>query len=463
MPRLAIDVPDSLGRFERPLVALILFYAAVVFCLPVPHSEEIATAYPWWAKRIAVGNIQLHEVLMLGWLALYGRRFALRALLNVGMPTRQAAIWLIAMALWCGLISLSAPLPGLDLGRTFRLLLNAVLMLAVVRWTRQTGNFPLSMLVLGFFTGTIINLVLSFQYPLIVYGTMRLSGQNTPGVAMGIAIHLSAWLFFRACRRTMQVFAVASAMVFAFGCAISYSRIGWFGGGLGMIAWAYVLIAAAPSGLIQRERLKEARRVLAPIFAFALVSLLTVPLGQDGVDWIKTLAEQKFSNADDSDTTRWAYVIGTAEILSRQPLGVGYSGFFDAMTTTEIYRSGQAGEEDSPVEANPHATFLWYFTAGGIPGGAMALMVFVMLLNSTRRGLISAMGRAGMILFLLAAPSFLLIGLTVPYLFNSIILVVPAAIAAGWGWTQRAKQTATSGYANAKKDLRSEKRFPAVS
>jgi hypothetical protein len=68
----------------------------------------------------------------------------------------------------------------------------------------------------------------------------------------------------------------------------------------------------------------------------------------------------------------------------------------------------------------------------------MIIAVFVMLLNSMQFGLVSALGRAGMAFFFLAAPAFLLIGLTVPYLVNSIILIVPVAIAAGWGSTRRA-------------------------
>lgn len=432
-----INIPKTLSLFERTLIACALFYSALVFCLPVPPSEEIATLYPWWGKRIAIGNVQLHELLFLGWFALYGRRFVPRALFNGGIPTRQAAVWLIALALWCGLISLPAPLPLLDLGRTFRLLLNAALLFAIVRWTRQTGEFPLAMLILGFFIGTIINLVLSFQDPLIVLETMRLSGQNTPGVAMGVAIHLSAWLFFRAGHYKLQAFAVFTTLVFAFGCSISYSRIGWFAGGLGLIAWVYILVVVRPRERSQRRHLRKVRVVLVPALAFALVSLLSSPIGQEGLQWIQTLAQQKFSNQGDSDTTRWAYVTGTAEILSRYPFGVGYSGFFDAMTATDTYRSGNAAEEDSLVEANPHAAFLWYTTAGGIPGGLIALLVFVMLLNSMRFGLVSAMGRPGLVLFALVALPYVVIGLTVTYVFNSIILIAPAAIAAGWGWARR--------------------------
>lgn len=422
--------------FERVLVAFVLFYGAVLFCLPVEVLEDVT--YPWWATKINVGNIFLHELAFIFWMVLYGWRFVLRTLLNGGIPTHQAALWLIALALWCGVISLGAALPLQDLGRTFRLLLNAALLLAVMRWTWQMGNIPLGMLILGFFTGTIINLVVSFQNPFIVNQVMRLAGQNTPGVAMAMAIHLSAWLFYRTSSRALQTFSLIAAIVFAFGCGISYSRIGWFVGALGLVGWAYILIAARPQERVERWRLKETRRRWAPLLAIGLAVLLSSPLGQDNLQWVMTLVEQKFSadQGEQSDVVRSAYVLGVAEIVTKYPLGVGYSGFFDAMTATEVYRSGQAATEES-YEANPHSAFLYYAAAGGIPGAVMIVAVFIMLLNSLRFGLASAFGRPGMILFLLAAPAFLVIGLAVPYLVNSIILIVPAAIAAGWGWTQR--------------------------
>jgi len=432
--RVAINIPKSVGAFERVLAACVLFYGGVAFCLPVAGWEGVT--FPWWATKFAIGNVLLHELLFLVWVVLFGTPFLLRVLLNGGIPTRQAGLWLIALAIWCGLVSLVSPLPLQDLGRTFRLLLYALLLFAVVRWTRQMGNFPLGALVLGFFTGTIINLIASFLNPFIVNEVMRLSGQNTPGVAMGIAIHLSAWLFYRTRYRTVQTFAIFATVIFAFGCGISYSRIGWFCGVLGFFAWVYILLAARPQEPEEKQRLKGIRRVWIPLLVVGLGASIASPRVQEGLQWVEILVEQKTSTEGGGDAGREAYVQGVAEILLKYPLGVGYSGFFDAMRATTVYSSGRANEEDS-VEANPHATFLWYASAGGIPGGFMGIAVFVMLLKSLRFGLRSAMGRTGSVFFALAGLSFLLIGLTVTYLLNSVILIVPAAIAAGWGWTRR--------------------------
>lgn len=438
----AIKIPATLSWLELTLVACVLCYGAVVPCLPAPVLENFV--YPWWAAPIRIGNVLLHEILFLVWLAIYGSRFVVRALLNSGVPGRQPALLLISLAIWCGVISLAAPLPLQDLGRTFRLLLNAVLLLAVVRWTRQTGNVLLGMIILGFFTGTIINLIISFQNPLIVNEVMRLSGQNTPGVSMGIAIHLSAWLFFRTSRRTLQTFAIFATLVFGFGCGISYSRIGWFAGALGLIAWAYILIAARPREPAEQLRLRKKRQVWVPLLVIGLTALLTTPFVQESLQSIQILFEQKFdenTGSEKSNIARTAYLIGVAEILIKSPMGVGYSGFFDAMISTDIYRSGRALPEED-YDANPHSAFLYYASAGGILGAAMIIAVFIMLLNRMRVGLISALDRPGMVFFALAAPTYLLIGLTVPYLVNSTILIVPAAISAGWGWSRKLEQAA---------------------
>jgi hypothetical protein len=174
-----------------------------------------------------------------------------------------------------------------------------------------------------------------------------------------------------------------------------------------------------------------------PVLALVIGAGAVSPPGQEGLRWITILAEQKLSGPSEGDSQRWAYLLGTAEIVASRPLGVGYSGFFDAMTATDVYRSGMAAEEESVVDANPHSSFLWYTSAGGAPGGLLALLAFTFLLNSMRVGLNDALGRPGFAFFVLIALPYLVIGLTVPYIFNSNILIAPAAIAAGWGWTER--------------------------
>jgi len=418
---------------ERLLIALTIFFAAFVLCLPVPPNEDIAQLYPLWANRITIGNILLHELLFICWFLFYGGRSLASFFLTPRYPARQAAICLIILAIWCGIMSLSAPMLEQDIGRTLRLLLNAALLLAAVRWARNSPVHSLLVLVLGFFSGTVINLLISFEYPLIVNGVMRLSGQNTPGVAMAVAIHLSAWLFIRGKRRE-QLFSLLVVPVFAAACTISFSRIGWFVGAFGLLAWLYVLYFSQPYNPEQRRGIRIIRCCLTPLLIIGLLIAPTTKYGQIAAQWGMGLIEQKGSYDGQGDGERLSYLKGTLEIVSKHPFGVGYSGFYKSYVLTKSYRSPEAAEESSPLEANPHATFLWYASTGGIPAAFISILSFIMLLNSMRVGLKATLSKDGLVLFALIAPGFLLMGLTVPYLFNGTIFIIPIAIAAGWGW-----------------------------
>lgn len=423
---------------EKILLSIILFYAALVFCLPVAPSEEFEVLYPWWAKRISFGNVLLHEFVFLIWGALFGKKL-LNYIIKNNYPTRNAAIWLVVLALWCGIISLTAPLPLIDIGRTFRLLLMAVLMLAIVKWTLQFGNYPLIILIIGYFVGTIINLIISFEYPVIVVGVMRLAGQNTPGVAMGIAIHLSAWQYCLSNKTHIRIFLIISMLIFLFSCAISFSRIGWFTAFCGLISWAYVLFVNINSaqGKFFSIRFRGA------ITRMALISIIGIIIissnGQNIIEWFVDLINQKIERQGDSNDQRTAYLVGTAEILFKYPFGVGYSGFYDAMTATETYTYGNAALEDDPESANPHASILWYLTTGGFPAGILFVTVLVSMLNSMKNGMVVTLGRSGLFLFALVFFPYLLIVGTVSYIFNSIILLAPAAIIAGIGAAKKLK------------------------
>ena len=109
------------------------------------------------------------------------------------------------------------------------------------------------------------------------------------------------------------------------------------------------------------------------------------------------------------------------------------------MVATDIYKSGKAAHEESPREANPHSTFLWYAVTGGIFGGVLAIVLFLLFLRIMKIGLFSAFGQTGSVFFYLIAGSMFIIGVTVPYLFNSTILILPTAIAVGLGLSERFK------------------------
>lgn len=425
-------------NFERLVAYSVLFYAGLVFCLPVPHSDEVAALYPWWAKRIDFSNMVLHEIIFILWAFFLGSGYLRRSLLNPGTPTRNAGIAVLILAIWCGIISIGAPLAIQDIGRTFRLFVIVMIMLGIIRWAIIWGNNVLVSYVMGMLVGAIINLIISYMYPLVVYEMMRLSGQNTPGVAMGIAIHLCAWLFYRCNNSIFRFFALLSSLVFIFGCALSYSRIGWFSGFAGIIAWCFVLFLAKPYAQKSRAAgLRASTRKYSVGTVIVVVAFLFSNIAQDGIEYLGALFDQKISQQSESDGARWGYLKGAIEILGDHPLGVGYSGFYDAQISTEVYKRGEAIEEDDPASANPHASFLWYLIAGGIPAGMLSVFAFVAFQKSLLVGFKRDMGRSGFVFFGLVSPCFFLIAMTVPYIFNSVIMIAPVAIVAGWGWQRR--------------------------
>lgn len=427
------DVPE---RGQGIFVIAILFFAASTLCLPVPPTEEIATLYPWWARRFDFGNVLLYEVLFICWMLLYGIRHLFGGMISKA-PARIPALILFMLAVWCGVVSLSAPLPWQDFGRTLRLMLNAILILAVVRWGRWYGTMPLAVIVMGFLVGTLVNLAMSFQYPLIIEDVMRLSGQNTPGVAIGIAIHLAAWWFYLTDKLRAKLLLIGAYMVFAFACAISFSRIGWFAGATGSLAWCYVIYSPAYRCASRQRRAKRLRTWVSLVFAAMFVLLPTTNIGQSGADWMTSLVIQKTSYEGAGDKERLGYLVSTIEIIADHPFGVGYSGFYNSVIKTDAYRWPDAAEFDDPEEANPHSTFLWYASAGGIPGLMLVISVFACLLGRLHSGLRAVFGNRGFVLFSLISPAYLVMGLTVPYLFSNIILIFPAAYVLGLGLALR--------------------------
>nr|MBI1232824.1 hypothetical protein [Cytophagales bacterium] len=485
-------------KIEYFLICTTLFFAAMYFCLPVPYSEELALLYPWWAERITFGNIQLYEVFSLLWILLFGHKLVKRDFWIKHALIKGSVVALVLLAIWCGLVSVvTSPLPELDVGRTFRLLHNAALLCAVFYLSRKNHQLLLTCLVSGFLTGTIINLFISYQYPHVICGVLLMAGQNTPGVAMAIAIHMCAWLFSASQSPRAKTFSVFILPIFVFGAVFSASKLAWIIVCLGLIVWAYIfykadvnrksiarilklvklglglflitftiyiafssfkimtaleentetqlLIALEANTEIQSTTgcpdytsskstnpLTKATSVEnAPPTIQSLNSLLT-SLHKANEHAIRILI-RKIHGLNVSNSIRLAYFSGTFEIITKYPFGVGYSGFYEAMISTDIYKSGKAAQEVSMYEANPHSSFLWYATAGGIIGGLLTIISFYLLLKNIKFGLVSALGISGYVFFLTAALSFLAIGLIVPYIFNSIIFIVPTAIAAGWG------------------------------
>jgi hypothetical protein len=135
-----------------------------------------------------------------------------------------------------------------------------------------------------------------------------------------------------------------------------------------------------------------------------------------------------------SNQGRFSYYLGVGEIMLTHPLGVGFSGFYDAFTSTDSYLSGYAVSEDPDRGAaglsNPHSTLLYYSSAGGFIGGGICLLVFFLLWLAMFRGL-EPFGIVGMFVAILTGLAFLVAFLTVPTMLNTALMLIPAAIAVG--------------------------------
>jgi len=434
---------------ENLLIAAILFYSGLVFCLPVQPAEDFGTlyAYPWWASRIQFGFVILNEILFIVWFLLFGVRFVSRNIFNkLGMPTRQAAICLIFLGIWCGVVSILSDFSTItqNTGRTLRLIMFAFMLIAAVKWAKSLGNFVLVLFVFGILVGTVINLVISLQNPFILWGSLRLHGQNTPGVWMGLAAHMSAWLFALSHNIKTKIFCAVTLFVCGFGCLLSFSRIGWITLGFGLVSWFVLLIA--------KMNPKNRKNTIFAIFICCIpLSMLNANSQfSDLASGVIKLVNQKTWIGGDSNSERMSYVFGTAEIVLKNPLGVGYSGFYDAMIQTEVYKSGVAARETRPKEANPHMTFLWYASTGGILASLLSILLFYLLARVTKINLLRVFGRPGGVLFICFIGSMLVIAVTVPYLFNNQIFYLPVAIISGLA-TSAKVQRQESNFINAKR------------
>ena len=90
--------------------------------------------------------------------------------------------------------------------------------------------------------------------------------------------------------------------------------------------------------------------------------------------------------------------------------------------------------KENEHDLNPHSSFLWYLTAGGIIGGYLSIYSFLRFLTLLFRSYIRVAGRVGAWLAGGIAGPLLLIGCTVPYLYNSFIMLVPVALVSAWAW-----------------------------
>ena len=423
-----------LGRISRFILFAILFLGFSKMAMPVARNEEVASLYPWWAQAIRFGNLQIYEALFLAWLPYGAAKALLRASFLRNLPGGYPLCMLAGLAIWTALISLAGPQPLTDILRSARVLLNIIVFCSVILWGVQKPMEPLISAVLGITYGTVANLIMTFSHPMMIAETVRLSGQNTPGVAMGIGIHLTAWWYYKERHKLLILLCLLSLAAFIWGCGISFSRIGWFAGLFGLAAW--VIVVAAKVKKEKRYNLVLLNLKTTLILALLCASFLAVPRVHEEGSHILALVNQKFTDHVEKggDKNRLAFALISAKVVARHPLGVGYSGYYEAHQDLESTIENTITIEENEHDLNPHSSFLWYLTAGGIIGGYLSIYSFLRFLTLLFRSYIRVAGRVGAWLAGAIAGPLLLIGCTVPYLYNSFIMLVPVALVSAWAW-----------------------------
>lgn len=419
----------SLSYPKAGSVALIafLFLAAYEPCLPNAWSDKHSMVYPWYAKNIGVGRVQLYELVFFAGIPFYVNAFRRKQSGPFPKAFQKTVIGIATIGLLCFLSSFWSPRPLLDMGKSSRLVVNAFILTAIARWSfykPYTGLLPLAA---GLFAGTIVNITLSHMYPVYINDILRLAGQNTPGVAMAVAIHIVVWITLTSSSLFLALAAIASAPLFTYGVLVSYSRS----------AWGVAAMSLVPLLIVFRHKLQG----VAGSFLFAATLLLTVTLpvffpntfdyGERFTEGISSI-QSKLGDGliKSSDSLRGSYFIYTTKIVTNAPFGTGFSGFYYAILNASGGRAAEYEALDN-FDANPHSTILLYAAAGGI----LALLATLTTIYQAVRAFFHcspALQVNGSTLIMgFYAASFILICLVVPYGLNSPLILSPLAILCG--------------------------------
>lgn len=422
-PPLRVDRGAFVSSVDRILAAAILFVNGWMLTLPVMESP------PWWATPVQiVHGVFAHEVLFAGYLlfilCMYPRYFG----------GTSAAAWryaaLIALLGGCGILSGVVNVrPLREVGSAGRYFVLALYFLCACRWAaRYRPAFVLRNLLAGCAAAGAVNLYFTFTTsPYKLGGLPMLLGQNGPGGHFGIGVILAAWLMLVRQRKADPRIAVSMLAIGVFGASISFSKLAMLMAAAGLVAWVFVV--GRNFGL-RRSRRWAAGAVLLLIAAV----IIRRDVAAQYVMGVQKFIEIKFIHLNERSVgERSQYFVITAEILASHPFfGVGYGGFYDAALRTRAYWDYDAAFEDPEAgargETNPHSSFLYYASANGLPGLLVVMALFVTALASFW----FALGRAGTaarVLFCCLCAGYLVFAGTLPTLFNTSVLYLPAAVA----------------------------------
>jgi len=411
-----------IGSFQLFLIGI--FFSGYRTTLPVNVNDSLYQSIPIWATPISLGwKIFIDDLIILIAVLLFFLRKRDVLLLKVEKKIAITLIFILSYAIWNGIVSILSGVDVMhDIGRSLRLFLIVVILLYVGLSSIQNAKKILTVYMIGVFVGGIVNLFMSLRYPYLVNENLRLHGQNTPGVMMA-SIVLFALLFF-IIKRNLSVwimffyFTMTSIVV-----GLSYSRTAWL-----------IILSNLPVFLIiMIKNLRFNFSWKYGIISICFLIFLNVLLRKSEIKIrdlfrnIEQLVELKKSNSGDSDDLRGYYLVSSFQIATVNPFGVGYSGFYNANKETEIYMQGK-GEFEEGLDANPHSSFLYSLTAGGFVSFFLSLSIFFLLILLFKDFLQYNFKKYEFLFLMIFALTFGIIGISVSYLFNSLIMYLPSIV-----------------------------------
>lgn len=424
----------SAGNLLHLVLPAVVAIAGWDYCLPVSESETS------WARSIQfIPGLFLDDACLLVGLVVALPSAIAQVAIGFRGPARDAALFLCGLAIYCALAGMFAPTPVRDGLESCRLVLGALLLLALAGSGQRTAQRALRWMLVGMTAATLVNLHFTFSSERPRIGVLpMLLGQNGPGTAMGIGVCLAAWLAMSSSTAASALFALAASAPAVFGAAISYSKIGMSGAVLGIASLIAAVIGREP-GTVRRPL-----RTASALIVVTMVVLAVTPTGTEALGSLGTFANTKLatvtpdavaaasSDGESSVGARLGYVVGTLEIMVAHPIGVGYSGFSAAIQETRAYQSGQVplemGGQDAVSTSNPHATPLYYASAGGWIGLCLCVAALLALMRCIVKG-VGSFGAAGRFVALASCLAYMITFISEPTLLRSKLLIAPAGIA----------------------------------
>jgi hypothetical protein len=412
-----------INKFDRIIAFVIIFLTGWNWGLPVGITVPI-----WFTPVQVVHGVFLYEAILLIYLAF------LVVVRNGKLPIFKNSpcnnIIFLIVSLGClGLLSNAVNIQPLkEMGEVARFFVLAAYFLLCIYWAKKYGpTFILRNFLLGLFCSGIINIYYSFIVRINTLGNLPfLLGQNGPGGMFGLSVVLSAWLMLESKNPSDDIIAISSFIVSIFAASISYSKLAMLMAGFGLIPWG---------GIIWRNFVKRYSHKLSILILTVFLVFISVNLKGiiSYVNSVKTFIDYKFFPVNmGSIRSRYNYFVITSEIVLSYPLfGVGSGGFYDAAITTVNYDSELQPECAVSGEkglSNPHNSFLYYASANGILGLILTIILFFTVLKVFSLSLLSH-GFLGRVLWLCLCIAYFIYGMTLPTLFNTMVLYLPVAVA----------------------------------